>query len=187
MSFLWRVRTELTGPMITGGGQNDLYFAVTGGTAAQAVTAAGAFWQAVAAGLSSQLSWATQPEVIQIDDATGDISASVQTTPQSGIGSDVGEALPKATMGLIRWRTGNFVGGREIRGRTFVPGVIEADNTTNGVPSTTIINVMNNAAAGLLAAANADLVVYSPTKHTSALVTSASAWNQWAVLRSRRD
>lgn len=187
MAFLWRVRTLLTGPMITGGGQNDLYYAVTGGTAAEAVTATGAFWQALAAGLDSDLSWATEPEVVQIDDATGDISLSTNTTPQSGIGSDVGESLPKSTMGLLRWRTGVYVGGKEIRGRTFVPGVLEANNTATGTPDTTIINVMNNAASALVADAASTLVIYSPTKHTHAVVQSGSAWNQWAVLRSRRD
>lgn len=187
MTFLYRVRTRFGGGLVVGGGINDLYFLQASGTAAQAVAAVAALYNAVAPGISPQVTFVTDPEVLTIDDATGGGVTITTITPNNGVGSGTGEPLPPTTQGLIRLRTAGFVGGREIRGRIFIPGYVEARNSSVGTPDSTAINQMNNGIAALLAAANSDLVVYSPTHHTSVPVLSANAWGQWAVLRSRRD
>jgi hypothetical protein len=93
-----------------------------------------------------------------------------------------------ATQGLIRWRTGVFIAGRELRGRTFIPGATES-RSANGRPDSTYITTAETAAQDLLdnAALGAALVVYSVTHRQVELVQSRSVWGQWAVLRSRRD
>jgi hypothetical protein len=182
---LYRVRTAFSGvqgaPWLS-----TFYFDAAGGTAQQAATAAGVFWGAVDAGISTSVSWATEAEVATVDDATGQITAITTTTPVTGTGGDSNSALPWVVQGLVSWRTGTFVGGREIRGRTYIPGFTEAQSAA-GVPEAATRTFVNAAALALETSANAQLVTYSPTKNTSALVSSGSMQTYWAELRSRRD
>lgn len=187
MALLYRVRTFLEGGLVTGGGLSDFYFLQVTGTAAQANAAVGLFWAPLQPGMSPQVTWRTDGEVLTIDDATGDITATTAVTPLSGVGTQTGEPLPPATQGLITLRTGAFVLGKEIRGRKFIPGICEADNTSTGAVSSTQVNRMNNAINALIADANSTFAIYSPTKHTSANVTSGAARTYFAVLRGRRD
>jgi len=102
-------------------------------------------------------------------------------------GTEGTEKLPPATQGLIEWRTGFFVGGREIRGRTFIPGLSNSSSAANGVPTSTWLTLAAAASTAIIGWTSSDFVVYSPTKHQKALVTAGQPWNEWAVLRSRRD
>jgi hypothetical protein len=185
MSSLFRVRTVFTGvqgsPWLS-----TMYFDNGAGTAQQAATAVGVFWGTIDNRMATSVLWSTEAEVVLIDDATGDPTAVVTTTPSSGAGSGAATMLPVVAQGLVRWRTGVFSGGREVRGRTFVPGLTENDNDL-GVPNGSIIPVVDGAAAALVATANADLVIYSRTKSLSESVTSGSMWTSWAELKSRRD
>jgi hypothetical protein len=124
--------------------------------------------------------------VATVDSTTGDITALTAVTSQTGTGGSVGDALPYATQGLVRLRTGFFVGGKEIRGRIFIPGLTETDSDI-GVPSSFVVGAWNTAVAALIADANSVLLVYSRKHAAGEAVVSGSAWNKWAVLRSRRD
>lgn len=162
------------------------YFVGTTQTEADdAVTATGNFWGALDNVLDSGMSWATDPEVTVIDFVSGAPLGAFTTTPVVGTGSVSSNALGFALQGLIRWRTGVFVGGREIRGRTFVPG-ITATGGGDGVPAAATITAMNNAATAFIAATPSVLVVWSRQHGQDEPATSGSAWTQFAVLRSRR-
>lgn len=183
---MWRVRTNITGgpggPELT-----TMFFDVVGGlTAADANAAVGAFWDTVQDLVHNAYTMATESEVASVDIATGEITGLTPVTAITKPGTVSGQPLPPATQGLLRWRTGTFVAGREIRGRTFIPGPTEEHNLT-GVPNSDYITVANNAAAALIAATGTELFVYSRTHRDSAPVVSGSCWNQWAVLRSRRS
>lgn len=163
------------------GGSTDL-------EAAAANAAASDFWNDLNGVQHAALDWVSEPEVFQIDPATGQTTAVYPVAPQSGGGSAAGEANPWATQGLIRWRTGQFVAGREVRGRTFLPATVEPQNT-EGVPGTGFITIVNTAATAFLTAAGGGggLVVYSRAHGQAADVSQFSTWNQWAQLRTRRD
>lgn len=98
------------------------------------------------------------------------------------------DLLPLATNGLARHHTGVFIGGRELRGRSFLPYPVESQSDL-GKPSAGYITALNSLFSTLqdVSHANGAFVVYSPTHHQMAAVTGSDAWNQWAVLRSRRD
>lgn len=185
MVDLYRVRTVFTGiagtPYLS-----TMYFRTIDGTAQQAVNAVGAFWGAVDGQMHTDLLWDTDSDVEVISDATGQIVSVQSTTPVSGGGALSGDILPPATQALIRWRTGSFVGGREIRGKTFIPGLTETA-ATSGQVTTATLTAFETAAATLQGTANANLVVYSRANNTHAEVVSSSCWAQFAVLRSRRD
>jgi len=182
---LYRVRTVLTGypgaPYL-----NTMWFNTFGGATAQAaVTAVGAFWTAMDANMGTPVSWVTEPDVATISEITGGITAVTQTTASSGTGNGGTGVVPNAAQGLIRLRTGVVVGARELRGRIFVPALV-ASPVSGDVPST-IVAAMNVNVANLIADLNSELVVYSRAHAGFASVVAATAWTEFASLRSRRD
>ena len=122
-------------------------------------------------------------EVLVVNESTGQTTGVLPVTSEARTGTDAANALPNATMALFRWRTGVFFAGREIRGRTFWPGLTETSNSATGNFS---------GAADLTADATAfiaasDLAIYSPTRGIATNVTVGTCWDEFAVLRSRRD
>jgi len=195
---MYRVRTVFSGvqgsPWLS-----TFYFDDSGGTAQQAATAAGDFWNAVDVQILGAVTWTTQADVSTFDPITGILSDVTITTPATGIGGGGVEPLPFANQGLVRWRTGAFLHGRELRGRTFIPGVVEAANS-NGQPLASWVTAVNAACAALVAHPNAQLMVWQrprPAKVGPPAVSArpGAAWDaqsgslssSWAVLRSRRD
>lgn len=182
---LYRVTTRFTAP-IGGPYINVLYFQDLGGTAQQAATAAGAFWDGLSASLmSNQVTWAQDAEVETISTA-GVLEGVTAITADTGGGTSTSEALPPHVQALVRLRTGNIVSGRELRGRVFVPGMVEGLNVA-GRPASSLITDMNAAAATLIGAANAEWMVWSKAHNVAHDVSSASTWTEWASQRRRRD
>jgi len=182
-----RVRTLFVGPSGTPW-LNTMYFQhVTEDQAAAnaAVAAVGAFWGAVDLRISTSVSWATEVDVVKMD-VNGVQELSFAVTPATGTGAATGDMLPAVTQGLLRWRTGTFINGREVRGRTFIPGLSEAQATL-GVMDSACAGTINTAAAALIADANSTLIIWSRLLTLSSTVSSGTAWNSFAVLRSRRD
>jgi hypothetical protein len=183
---MYRVRVAWNGPA----GAPFLsthYFDLTGGTAQQAATAVGAFWGAVDALINNAYIWTTESDVATVNAATGQVTSATSTTPVIGSGASAATALPRASQALVRWTTGIYVGGRQIRGRTFIPGITESSNGTDGLFSPADVATVNAAGAALIADANSQLLVWSPTLGQANIVTGASTWGDFAVLRSRRD
>lgn len=187
----YRVRTVFSGvpgtPWLS-----TMYFEEVGGTAQQAATAVGTFWGAVDALMSSTVSWTTEADVSTINDATGELTDITVTTPVTGAGAQAVTLGPIVAQALVRWRTGAFINGRNLRGRTFVPGLIESQSDA-GRPDASVQATINTAAAALIADANSVLNIWHrpnpPGSATGAgeAVLSGLCWNQWASLRSRRD
>ena len=142
------------------------------------------------------------PEVVpEIDVATGQIqeahSVPMVWSESSGTG---GDAMSRATMGKLQFRTDLWRDGRQVRGGVFLGPV-----GTNAIDSTGLITGLFRSAAGdafngltdVLSPNDARLAVYSRprqagpgvTQRDGALahVTDVSLWNKPAVLRSRRD
>lgn len=184
---MYRVNTVFSGPLVAGGGISRFYFDEAGGTPAQAHAAAVNFWNAVDEVMSTQVAFTVEAEVELVDASTGAITGIESTDPYSASGTGSGDPLPPATQGLVRWRTGAFVNGREVRGRTFLPGMLESLNDSAGRPNSGALTVINNAAGNLIGDADSELVIFSRTRALQATVVSGQAWSQWAQLRSRRD
>lgn len=128
------------------------------------------------------------PDVPSIDPATGQIIENFVTTTARVEFAGASEALPPANQALVRLRTGDFVGGRELRGRVFIPGILESDAVTGSL-NPTLVTALNTAFVNLMTAGGSagDLVVWSPTHGVASIVTAAQTWTEFAVLRSRRD
>lgn len=159
------------------------------GDAVQMADRVRTFWDSLKGFITAGLVIQTAGEVEEVDTASGLVVASYPVGPANVV-STGNAPLPKSTQGLIRWRTGVYAGGKEIRGRTFIPALAN-DAQLGGVPSAGFITAANNAATALRAGLLADgtsLTIYSPTHHVDAVVSSGLLWAlEFAVLRSRRD
>jgi hypothetical protein len=144
-----------------------------------------AFWLEFNTILANNLSIQVDSIVDSVDSDTGEVTSSTGVTPHAAIaGGNGSDALPWADQVLVQLRTGVRFGGRELRGRMFIPGFTEEAINDGQVHPTTAAAVQS-AAQDL--ADEADQVVYSPTKREFADVSTTDVWNQFAVLRSRRD
>jgi len=188
MATIRRVRTEFTGvagsPWVS-----NMYFTWVNGTEQDHVDAVGVFWAAVDARIDNSVTWATESDVAVIDDTTGNITSMETTTPATGAGGGTSDPLPYQTQALCHWLTNSFLSGRQIRGKTFIPGLCEDDNTSTGLLVSTTQTIIQDAADALIAASSSPgpLRVFTRVNNTSVVVETASVPTKWALLRSRRD
>jgi len=182
-----RVRTSFAG--VAGAPYLSTMYFMTGDTlpdAQAANTAVGTFWSTIDAQLLTSLSWSTDPEVSVLTTA-GVLTGSHAVTPVTGTGNIAGSLTPPATQGLVRWATPIYVAGRRVRGRTFIPAIPQSLLSSSGGPALALSTAVNNAAAALIADANANLGIWSRKNGGIHAVTTGGMWSQFAVLRSRRD
>lgn len=183
---LWRVRTIFSGPAGTPW-LSQMLFESTAGTPLQAATAVGVFWGAVDNFMKTTVSWQVDPLVYEV--SVGDLQPVGVTSVAgpTGSGSSAADLLPPATQACLHWSTGFFVAGRELTGRTFIPGLSEDSCATDGSLNTTVRDAINTAAATLVGTANANFMINSRAHATAVNATAGSARTKFSVLRSRRD
>lgn len=184
--MLYRVTTEFSGPLTNGGGVSQMHFDADGGTSAAAAVAVSTFWTAINANMHSSVAWTRLGEIELLDEASLKVVGVESTDAVSSTGQFNTDPLPPATQGLVRWRTGVYIDGREIRGRTFLPGMLESNNT-NGAPVASLVTNFTTAAQNLIGASGSTPVVISRANSAFAAMVTANAWSKWAQLRSRRD
>jgi hypothetical protein len=188
MALIGRIRTVFSGVAGTPWYSN-MYYSEAAGDFQGCADAVAAFWGAVDARIDNSVSWVIESDVTVLEWTTGVIDSVETITPGFGSGGGTSDPLPYATQGLVHWLTGDFVNGRQLRGRTFIPGLCEDDNTSAGVMVSTTATIIQNAANALITASgtNGPLMIYSPTNHVAEAVQAATVPVKWAVLRSRRD
>lgn len=190
-----RFTTRMTGPA-GAPYYSTQYFGGTEQAEADEVTEAlHDFWDAIKGFITTGVSIQIQPEVEVVNPLNGLIE-NVLTSNSIAIASTGNAALPKATQGLVRLRTNAFVAGRRVQGRVFIPALAN-DAQLTGIPSAAFMTGVANAAEAMRVAlepGNADWSVWSrPVTGEGARdgsnhpISSVSVWNQFAVLRSRRD
>lgn len=182
-----RVQFEITGPQGSPWLSTMHFSGTTLANAQGAANAVRAFWLALQGKIHGTAVGRVLPDVIIINDITGLPTGSFTVTPGDPISFTGGQPLlPPTTQALVRWRTGVYDAGREIRGRTFIPGITTFNND-QGKPDSALLANLTSAAAALVADANSELVVYSKKAGASAVVTGGSPWTLFAELRTRRD
>lgn len=168
---------------------STLYFqGETQAAATAAAAQANAFWEGVDNVMSTGLTWNVQDDAEVVNPATGQVTGIFAVSGLSGAGEDPADEMPGNVQGLMRWRTGVYIGGREVRGRTFIPSPTEAANN-GGFPSAAYITALTNAVTQmrLVETPGSEQVIWSPTKGVAHLVSAEIPWTNWATLRSRRD
>lgn len=182
-----RVRTVFAGVPGTLWYSNFFFNAIGDAFNVSAVhTDTATFWSSIASRLGTPITWSVEGEVAEIDPATGDVQTIWATTPTAGVGSGGSDLLPPVCQGLIRLHTGQFVGGREIRGRCNVPGPVEFASEGAGTPTAAYVAALNSAAT-TLADSTQGWGVWSRKNGEIAEISTVSTWTKWAILTSRRD
>ena len=161
------------------------YFDGTGGTPQQAATAWSTFCKARLTGNYQPIRYEAISTVDFVDPVTGNIVGLLPVTTAVYNGGTAGEPLPFQTQLVVNWRTGQYVAGREVRGRTNCPSYTEADNSA-GVPLAGTITALTTAANALIADTTSTFVVYSRKAGEHYEVVSPSIPQRWSVLRTRR-
>lgn len=187
-----RVDSIWSGPGVAGGGITQLFFNNDAGDAQACVDAVEDFWNAFMPIMSDRCTVEIADAVYELAPADGSLVGIVPvTSPGAQQGDADGDALPPATQLLIRATTGLIVNNRVVRGRVFIPGMLEANSSDIGEPSSGLVAGANTAAAALVADLTAQWCIWHRPSDTGAGsiggVTSATAWSKFAVLRSRRD
>lgn len=186
MSLMYRITTVTTGYAGAPYYSNH-FFDIAPGTPAQAHAAVTTFWLEAASAISSGSTMTVQSDVPTIDTTDGHIVSVASVPPQVVPGQLApGTPLPASQQLLVQLRTGVYLGGRQLRGRLFIMGQTVA-GMANGRPAAATITDLNAAAATLVANANAQWVVWSKLGGVAHPITSATTWNEYAVLRSRRS
>lgn len=198
MAVMLRVRSTLTygsgGP-----GLNTIYWlpGTPGGSTADATDAVArvrACWQSAIAQFAASMSIQVQSQVDAIDDVLGTLVGSFSGTAVAAVVGTGGanNELPAAQV-LVRSRTALIRNGRLVKGRSYVGPVAATVASSLGMVSAGSITAFNTAFNGLLAAgvtASVPGVWHRPSPAGAggfAAATSYSTWEQFAVLRSRRD
>lgn len=189
---MYRVRTIFTAPQGSPWYSN-LYFAGAeiGGDPQSEIDAVEDFWNGFGGSLDNSVTVLVEGDVAVVDDFTGNLLSVSSATPRVPVFSATGAPLPRSQQALCRWATQTYIGGRRLRGRTFVPGVMTA-NMTEGRPDPSVVAAYGVVGQALVTDSATQLVVWhrpddSGSNGSSHLVTDASFWSEYAVLRSRRD
>lgn len=122
-----------------------------------------------------------------VNPVSGDTVGVQQTTDYTTGGTYAGETVPRASQVLVRWRTGVYVGGREIRGRTNIPLVEIGAIGPNGGLDGAFLSVFNERAEDLVNDPASSFVIWSKKNGRHEPVVLGSTWSQFSVLTSRRD
>lgn len=150
-------------------------------------------WLAMASRLSTQCTIRYSSEVLALNDATGALVNQFTGIPGAQTpGTDVGELLPAQTQGLVQWLTAGVIGGRRVRGHTYIPFATEVNNDSLGRPASAYVSSLANFGSSMLAGgatATVPVIWHRPGPGgpgSSFPTTGVVARSSWSVLRSRR-
>jgi len=138
------------------------------------------------------ISWQVDPVIAAVDEATGDLTQEVTSSPAPApVTGSGGSVVGPAFVALVgRLRTNSFQGGRRIQGRTFY-SPLSAQFTDSTVPETGAQAAQVSGLTALLTTGGgAPLVVWRrPRPGTPGAVfpvTTVASAPEFGVLRSRR-
>lgn len=187
MANLARVRCEWSGAPVVGPGLTTFYFnEVTEGFAADVST----FFQAIDAYIPIGVTIAVPSSGDLIDVATGDLTGT-WSDPATGPGVGAGfGAYPAGVGARIRWSTGGIVGGRRVRGSTFICPIVNSGFGVDGTLDNTVRENLEAAGQALVAASASEFVIWSrPTTArpgAASEIVAATCPDKVSWLRSRR-
>jgi hypothetical protein len=195
MASMYRVRSVWSG--FSGApGYTNHYFGTTDpllAGASLAVSDVRAFWVALAALFPDDVQINVETAVQIVEDSTGVVENELTAAAVAAVNGTSTAAYAAPVGASAEWRTSDFVGGRRVKGRTYIvplsSTVFETDGTIGGTPLATL----QTAASGLVAAASNMVVWHRPSNPGTSsdgslhLVSTANVSDRAAVLRSRRD
>lgn len=194
MAQVWRVTVDWSGGKI-GTGFSNMFFNTGVSTAQVAADAVRKFFSdsySIGAGLPTGVTLNFRPIVDTVEATNGEqTSTTAVVAPAPVVGSDSTRYAAVAGA-CVTWRTGEFINGHRITGRTFLVPVGGGVLGTDGTLDTTFLGFINTAAAALVASPTEFVVWRRPTAPaatdgTTHLIAAGTCRDKTAYLTSRRD
>lgn len=188
MAALRRIRTVFTGVAGTPWYSN-LYFVQAGGSADAQIDMVRDFWTALAGSMDNGVTATVEGDCAVIESTSGAVVGIDSGTALTVVGGSASAALPPSNQLVLHEFTSLFVGGRQLRGKTFIPGQIITVADAAGAPTTTIKGTLLAAANAMVTASDSlgNWQVWSKTHLVASDIVSVSTPSKFGVLRTRRD
>nr|CRY96854.1 hypothetical protein [uncultured prokaryote] len=189
MATLARIRVAWSGSGVTGAGVSTFYSNDSDPAVLRtALVTYFGVWKDL---VPTVINWTTPTSGDTIDSATGEINGAWTGGTASTItGTLAGQGYAQGVGVRAVWNTAGIVGGRRVRGTTFMVPVSSGVYDSDGTIKSTNLVTMQGAATGLVTDASGTLVVYSrpaPGRAgTSSVVTSGTVPDKVSWLVSRR-
>lgn len=126
-----------------------------------------------------------------IDVLTGNLTGTWAHGEGGGRAGDITTGYAAPVGALAHWHTGQVVNGHRLNGRTFLVPLGSAVFDDTGDLTTVALNALQNMAAALVTAGDANFVVWSRPRGSVdggyATVETSSVPDKAIILRSRRD
>jgi len=183
------IREILTRWSLPGGNAVTVMWFDATPTIASQRTALHAFFTGTKAFQATSTSYAIDGAGREVESTTGALTGAwSEASSKTGTGTGGATQLSDADQILVQWRTTTINNGRFMRGRTFLPGISSPQLSNGNVLAATVASI---AALGTtLATSGAELQVWArPVSGAGGVATdvsSATVWNEFAVLRQRR-
>lgn len=183
--------TDLVKVTFTGGPSGDwlsLFHIdrLLGGGAQDSVDTVRDFWASLSTWLNQSVTAHVLGSVEIVDPITGQPTGIDSVLQRDVAFTNPADALPWQTQGLIYWNTGTWIGGRQVRGRTFIPANVENLNDTNGQPTSALLNQLNTSAQLISNSSTSVPGVYSRKHHNTYPIVSHTVRTTWSVMKTRR-
>lgn len=143
-------------------------------------------WQTMEGLIANNLTIDFDGIVYVVDEASGQITNALVTSPWQVIGDNTSELAPLAAQGLITHRSAAYVAGRRLVGKVFIPGLTEGA-WTEGLLATGATDILEDAGVIWRDGDGVNgMGIYSRTRGTFARSSLIEAPATGAILRSRR-
>jgi hypothetical protein len=165
----------------------SLFYASSGGALASDLVT---FFNAIKSVMPTGLQWDVPISGDTLDDATGTINGGWTDVGGGVVAATASGAYAAGTGCYASWGTASIVGGRRLRGRTFICPIWGGSYDSSGTIATASLAVFSPAVSAL-ATAGKMVVCHrpspgAPASGSSSLVTSGVVPDQVTSLRSRR-
>ena len=175
---------------VNGGGKVSVMYFDSSVNVADQRTALETMFDALLSGLDNTTNYVIRGTGVEVSDSTGSlVDLWSETSTKSGTGTGTGEPVADAVQALLRFKTQTLRAGRFIQGRCFIPGVSTSQQDGGNLTGAAVSAF--GAAANTLASGSAGLMVWSRPRGAipgvAANATAGTCWNEFAVLRRRRN
>lgn len=154
------------------------------------VVALKAFFTSLSTGCPTGLTWNFPTAGDEFDDATGTLTGGWTGGAGGSVAASGGAGTYAQGVGFrVRWGTGGIVGGRRVKGSTFLIPVLGSVYESNGTISNAIVTTLQTA-ANLLVTNGTTIIWHRPdpggSNGSSHIVLDAQVPDKVSTLRSRR-
>lgn len=148
-------------------------------------------WSSLLAQVNTQIPqgwvYTVEQEVAELNPATGQQQGFQNVTVAGVTGVGVATPQPHSNQILFRWRTNDYRNGRRVRGHTNYPVTFVDEVNSSGGLSAPVRTGWQGRLNTFLDGAGGAFRVWSRAAGEHFEVTGSDVWDQFAVLRSRRD